>query len=886
VRVPLSWLRDFAPFGEDTGDLVGALDDLGLLVEDVETFGEGLDDVVVVRVESVAAIEGADRIRLVTVDDGSGGDPIEVVCGAWNFEVGDLVPLAPVGATLPGGFQIGRRKMKGVTSNGMLCSGQELRLSDDHEGILRLNDVEGAQVGRPLAAALGIEPDVVFDLELAANRPDAWSIAGVARDLAARLGVPFAIPEVAAIARAGEGTGEPASVGEPAPVGEPASMGETVPVGDLASVRVDDLESCPRFTARVLTGVEVAPSPAWLARRLTRAGMRPINNVVDASNYVMLELGQPTHPYDLDRLGGHGLVIRRARPAETMTTLDGIERTLGRPGPGLGDTGEDCLICDADGTPVGIAGVMGGASSEIDETTSRVLLEAAYFTPMAIARTSKRLMLRTEASNRFERGCDPAGIDRAAERFCELLALTAGDGMALAAGSIDVRGDVPTPLLLTVRPPRINTLLGTEFTSDEIAELLVPLGIDVQQVEGAAAAGADAAADAEATDAALRVTVPTYRPDIRPAPAGEADIAEEVARTYGYSRLARHTPSWPQPGRLTSYQHDRRLLKDVLCGIGATEAWTSTFVSEFDQVTSGFDPPHIEVTNPLVESERFLRSSMMPGLVRAVVYNTERQQGDVRLFEVGSVFRYPRESPADLPDAPPADTRERPLADTPERLCTIFAASGDDAWTSVAAWRIIAEALGIADWVMGDRPPLGPEASVLHPYRSASVTSIITAADGNGSGEHRTELGVIGELDPYRVGQFGLSGSDGRPRRVGWIDLDIGTLLDRRRVPRRSEEARPVSRFPSSNIDLAFVVEDSVPAGSVERTLHGSGGEMLEAVELFDVYRGPSVPEGSRSLAFHLRFCAQDHTLTDHEIGEFRSRCIGAVEEQHRAILR
>ena len=855
MRVPLSWLRDFAPFGGDPGDLAGALDDLGLLVGDVETFGEGLEDVVVVRVESVDAIKGADRIRLVTVDDGSGGDAIQVVCGAWNFEVGDLVPLAPVGATLPGGFQIGRRKMKGVTSNGMLCSGRELRLSDDHEGILRLNDVEGVEVGRPLAAALGIEADVVFDIEVGANRPDAWSIAGVARDLAARLGVPFAIPEVSALVRARAG------------------MGESAPVGDLASVQVDDHELCPRFTARVLTGVEVAPSPAWLARRLTRAGMRPINNVVDASNYVMLELGQPTHPYDLDRLAGHGLVVRRARPAETVTTLDGVERTLGRPGPGLGDTGEDCLICDAEGTPVGIAGVMGGASSEIDETTSRVLLEAAYFTPMAIARTSKRLTLRTEASNRFERGCDPAGIDRAAERFCELLALTAGDAMALATGSIDVRGDVPTPLELTVRPSRVNTLLGTEFTSGEIAELLVPLGMDVQPVD-------------EGADAVLRVIVPTYRPDIRPDPAGEADIAEEVARTYGYSRLARRTPSWPQPGSLTSYQRDRRLLKDVLCGIGASEAWTSTFVSESDQVNSGFNPPHIEVTNPLVESERFLRSSMMPGLVRAVIYNTERQQGDVRLFEVGSVFHYPREPPGDLPYGPSAATSVRPMADTPERLCAIFAGPGDDAWTSVAAWRTIAEALGIADWVMGDRPPLSPEASVLHPYRSASVTSILTTANGSGSGEHRTELGVIGELDPYRVSLFGLSGPDGRPRRVGWIDLDIGTLLDRRRVHRRTAEARPVSRFPSSNIDLAFVVEDSVAAGSVERTLQRSGGEMLEAVELFDVYRGPSVPEGSRSLAYHLRFCAQDHTLSDHEIGQLRSGCIGAVEEKHQATLR
>ncbi len=319
MRVPVSWLTDFAPFAGDPAELAASLDDLGLVVEGTEEVGEGLTEVVVVRVDEIDAIEGADKIRRVVVHDGTG--PVEVVCGAWNFEVGDLVPLAPVGAVLPGGFAIGRRKMKGVVSNGMLCSGRELRLSEDHEGILRLNDVVGAAPGVLLTDALGLEPDVVFDVAVEANRPDAWSMVGVARDLAARTGLPFAVPEPPPTRRASPG----------------------VVVDELATVQVDDLELCPRFTARVITGVEVGPSPDWLARRLVLAGMRPINNVVDASNYVMLELGQPTHPYDLDRLGGHGLIIRRARPGETVTTLDGIERTLGRPGPGLGDTGQDCL---------------------------------------------------------------------------------------------------------------------------------------------------------------------------------------------------------------------------------------------------------------------------------------------------------------------------------------------------------------------------------------------------------------------------------------------------------------------------------------------------------------------------------------------------------------
>jgi phenylalanyl-tRNA synthetase beta chain len=856
VRVPLSWLRDFADFPGDVAALGAALDDLGLVVEEVETVGEGLADIVVVRVESIAAIQGADKIRLVVVDDGTG--PLEVVCGASNFAVGDLVALAPVGAVLPGGFKIGKRKMKGVASNGMLCSGRELNLSDDHEGIMVLNDVEGAHVGQPLTEALGIEIDTVFDLAIEANRPDASSMVGVARDLAAKLEVPFAIPDTSRLVEGGSDEGGSGFRPLSALVSE-------LSVESQASVRVDDKELCPRFTARVLTGVTVGPSPSWLARRLTLAGMRPINNVVDASNYVMLELGQPTHPYDLDRLPGHGLLVRRAQPGETLTTLDGIERTLGRPGPALGDKGQDCLICDAEGTPVAIGGVMGGASSEIGDDTSRVLLEAAYFEPMAIAWTTKRLGLRTEASARFERGCDPAGIDRASDRFCELLGLTAGPSMTVASGIIDVRGDVPEPVELAVRPHHINDLLGTMFTADDIAGLLAPLGIEARPQAG--------------DDGSLWVTVPTYRPDIRPAPVGEADIAEEVARTYGYARIQRRTPSWPQPGRLTDFQKDRRRLKDIMAGLGCSEAWTATFVSNFDQVHAGFDAPYVEVTNPLSESEPFLRSSLAPGLIRAVLYNTERRQGEVRLFEVGTTFIYPETPPVDPEDGPPAETAER--------LSAIFALEGDDAWTAVAAWRTIAEALGLADWIMGDRPHFGPASQVLHIYRSAALTSIVTTPpDENGFTEQPTELGVVGELDPYMVGQFGLVNPDGRPRRVGWLDLDIGVLLDRSVVPRRSEIAQPISRFPSSDIDLAFVVRDAVPAGLVERRLRQVGGELLESVELFDVYRGSSVAEGSRSLAFHLRFCALDHTLTDEEIGELRAQCISSVETYFQASLR
>jgi phenylalanyl-tRNA synthetase beta chain len=849
VRVPLSWLQDFAPFENDVGALTSTLDDLGFVVEGIEAVGEGLGDVVVAHVEDIRAIEGADRIRLVTVD--AGGGPLEVVCGAFNFSVGDLVPLAPVGSVLPGGFAIGRRKLKGVTSNGMLCSGSELRLSDDHDGILVLEssaNASGPTPGTPLMEALGLQRDVVFDVTVEVNRPDASSIRGVARDLAARLELPFTDqPGLPAVAAAGSD-------------GRTATPSDGPPVDELATVRVEDPDLCPRFVARVLTGVSVSASPGWIARRLTLAGMRPINNVVDASNYVMLELGQPTHPYDLDRLGGAGLIVRRAAPDERITTLDGIERVVGRParGPG-GDTG-DCLICDARSQPVGIAGIMGGASSEIAPTTTRVLLEVAYFAPMAIARTSKRLGLRTEASARFEQGCDPAVLERAADRIIELLALSNGTDLTVPTGTIDVRGDVPAPRSLEVRGARVNALLGTDLSGSEMVRLLGPIGIEARSTD-------------DGPDAVLTVTIPTFRPDIRDGLDGEADIAEDVARMYGYTRLPRRTPAWPQPGRLTDAQRDRRQTKEALAGLGLTEVWTPPFLSEADHQAAAVDPPYVEVANPLAESERFLRASMVPGLLRALRFNADRSNTEVSFFEVGATFR-PGDGSSDG-DGPPV--REV------QRLSAVFARTDEDALTAMAAWRVLADALRLTGWSVDQQLPTAPDPGVLHPTRSGTLQVMNDAGDGSA---RKTPVGVVGELHPSVVAGFGLSSTDGHTRRVGWLDLDLDLLLDRGRVPRRSEDARPVSRYPSADMDLALVVDDTVPAGDVETTLERAIGQQCESVDLFDVYRGPAIGDGRRSLAYHLRFAALDHTLTDEEMAEIRDRCLAEVAADHGAALR
>jgi len=830
VRAPLSWLRDFANFPDDIRGLTAALDDLGLVVEEVEQVGEGLESIVVSEVTEITPIEGADKIRRVVVEAGDG--PLEIVCGASNFDVGDRVPLAPVGAVLPDGTAIGRRKMRGVTSNGMLCSGRELGISEDGAGLLVLGEDIVAPPGTPLTEALGLK-DTVFDITVEGNRPDAWCMAGIARDLAARLGLPFTLPEPPA----------------PPPSGRP--------VTDAARASVEDLELCPRLTVSVLGDIVVGPSPRWIADRLTLAGMRPINNVVDASNYVMLERGQPTHPYDIERLGGRGLIVRAAVPGETVETLDGVTRALG-------DRGADCLICDADNAPVGVAGIMGGASSEIAASTTEVLLEAAYFTPMAIARTSKRLGLRTEASARFERGCDPWGIDASVNRFSQLLAQSS-PGLTVRDGTIDIRGAVPEPFTLSVPLARVRRQVGVALSAAQIAALLDPIGFTTTDDDGDR----------------LTVLVPTNRPDVRPAPYGIDDVIEEVARTFGYSNIPPHTPTWPQPGHLTALQRARRLVKSVLAGLGASEGWTNTFVSEEDHRRVGLRGPAVRVSNPLLAEEPYLRRSLMPGLLGALVYNADRRQGSIRLYEVGVVFSHPDEGgPRVVERSGPGGSHKALLPGERELLSAVFAHDDDDARSAVAAWRVLADAFRVRG-VRLVAPAPGELPAVLaglHPTRAAQLVAV-----------EGTTIGAVGEIDPGVAADFGLTKASGTgtvARRIGWLEVDLGLLFDERVVPRQGTAAAAVSRFPSSDIDLALVVDDAVPADVVADVLGAAAGDLLESVTLFDVYRGAHIDDGTRSLAFRLRFCSLDHTLTDDEVGALRARCIDAAVSELGAVLR
>jgi phenylalanyl-tRNA synthetase beta chain len=779
MKVLLSWLRDFAPFEGDPVALGETLSDLGTPVEDLQRLGEGLDGIVVARVLETRAIEGANKIHLVVVDAGDG--PLEVGCGAFNMAAGDLVPLATVGTVMPNGMEIGRRKMAGVVSNGMLCSSRELGLGDDHAGILLLPP--HLEPGTPFTEAMGIERDVLYDLEVNPNRPDAMSVAGLARDLAARLRLPFTLPEPKTVA------------------------GSSPPV----SVEIVDRDRCGRFEARVLSGVQVGPGDRKLATRLALMGMRSINNVVDVSNYVMLELGQPNHPYDLARVTGPGFRIRVAADGERLLTLDGVERTL---------TAADLLICDAGDQPVGLAGIMGGGNSEIDEGTTDVLLEMAWFHPIGIVKSSRRHKLRSEASARFEKGTDPEVIDLAMRRFAELLGAGVGLGPAVRED-----GELP-PLrpVVRVRTERVARILGTEIPQARITELLDPIGFTTTP------AGDD-----------VDVTIPPWRYDS----AVEIDVIEEIARHHGYAALGKTVPRSETTGGLSVRQQERRMLRRVLTGRGLSEAMPMPFLAPGELSRCGLPDDGITIANPLVAEQSVLRTALLPGLVGAVAYNWSHRNHGVGLWEIGHVFRRSTDPAAELPD---------------EREWLGAVQAGADAPVAVDLWRALAEALGVERIQIVNGVIAG-----FHPTRAARLLA----------GE--TVVGALGEVDP------GVLEAHGIGERVAIVELDLDLLLA---LPHGTSQYRRFSLYPSSDVDLAFEVDDAVPATAIEDAIRVAGGDLVWSVELFDVFRGTGLAEGRRSLAYRLRLQAPDRTLTDAEIAQTRTAIIDAVQSSLPATLR
>jgi phenylalanyl-tRNA synthetase beta chain len=780
MKYVLSWLNELAPLGDDVDDLAARLTRLGLQVEEVVVAGSTVAGVVTARVLRTERHPDAAKVHRVWVDAGDGVER-HVWCGAFNMAPGDIIPLATPGTVMPDGRTIEPRPILGIDSQGMLCSARELGLGDDHAGILILPS--DSAVGVPYGQALGIETEIVFDADLTRNRPDCWGHLGAARDVAANLGVAMA----------------PAT----APL---------VADGPSRSAQVDlvDGDRCPRFTTVVLSGVAVGSSPQWLVRRLQAAGMRSINNVVDVSNAVMLELNQPNHAYDLSTLSGQGFRIRLARQGELMTTLDGAERTM---------TDDDLLICDGADVPIGVGGVMGGLHSEITDATTVVALEMAMFEQTAITRTMNRLGLRSEASGRFERGVDPYGIERAQARFVELLRLTCPQ-LVVHAGAVDARhASLVAPDRSTgVRVSQVNRILGTSLTAGDIDRLITPIGYTVTHTD-----------DVDTVSVAL----PSWRPDST----DEIDVIEEIARHHGYDAIGAAVPKSTMHGRLSVIQQRRRALRQVLLGAGLNEAITDSFLTEADLVAAQLPADAIRITNPLQADDDVLRPSMRPGLLRAIAFNESHRRNGVSLFEVGHVY-------------PPGDrTTELP----PEYDGLAVALAGRDATAAMAIWREVARAMGFGARVDQSQVPAG-----MHPTRSATLSL------------GRDVVGAVGEVHPDVLDAFDVT------ERVAWLELDLSRLLA---IEPKIGQWKATSRFPSTDLDLAFVVPDAIAAEKVDKAIRQAAAGLLVDLALFDVFRGPGIDAGSRSLAYRLRLQAPDRTLTDAEVAAVKDKAVAVVSK-------
>ncbi|MFE5920459.1 phenylalanine--tRNA ligase subunit beta [Streptomyces sp. NPDC056468] len=836
MRVPLSWLREYVdlPATETGRDVQEKLVSAGLEVETVEHLGADLKGPLVVgQVLTIEELtEFKKPIRFCTVDVGQAngtGEPQEIVCGARNFQVGDKVVVVLPGATLPGGFSISARKTYGKTSHGMICSSDELGMGDDGtKGIIVLPPE--TEVGKDAIELLELV-DEVLDIAVTANRGDCLSIRGVAREAAIGYGLPLR---------------DPALIDVPGPnaYGYP--------------VQVSDPIGCDRFTARTVTGLSPeARSPIWLQRRLQKVGMRPISLAVDITNYVMMELGQPLHAYDRNLVQGT-IGVRRAQEGEKLVTLDGTERKL---------HAEDLVITDERG-PIGLAGVMGGANTEIadhddlENASTEVVIEAAHFDQVSIARTARRHKLSSEASRRFERGVDPAAAAAAAQRTVDLLVLLAG---GTAEGGVTEVVTPSAPHTITVPANHPDKVAGVEYGRETVVRRLQQIGCDVY--------GQDE----------LIVTVPSWRPDLLES----NDLAEEVIRLEGYENLPSTLPKPPSGRGLTHRQRLHRRVGRALAGAGYVEAPNYPFVSEqvFDQLGLAADDPArrvVKLVNPLNDEEPALRTSLLPGLLGALRRNDGRGSHDLALFETGLVFQ-PREEQrvaGHLPvDRRPTDEEiaalNAVLPEQPRHVAVVLAGARERAgwwgkgrpadWAdAVEAARAVALEAGAELTVRAGQ--YGP----WHPGRCAELAITVDGA--------QRVVGHAGELHPRVLKALHL------PARTCAMELDLDAL---EQVGDGTPQAPGISTFPVATQDVALVVDKPVPAAEVEAALREGAGVLLEGIRLFDVYvNDEQLGDGKKSLAYALRFRAGDRTLTVDEASAARDAAVALAGERTGAVLR
>ncbi|NNV06093.1 phenylalanine--tRNA ligase subunit beta [Geobacillus sp. C56-T2] len=803
MLVSYRWLSEYVDLtGITAKELAERITKSGIEVERVEALNRGMKGVVIGHVLECEPHPNADKLRKCLVDLGE-GEPVQIICGAPNVAKGQNVAVAKVGAVLPGHFKIKRAKLRGEESNGMICSLQELGIEtkvvpkEYADGIFVFPS--DAPVGADALEWLGLH-DEVLELSLTPNRADCLSMIGVAYEVAAILGRAVKLPEAA--------------------VKENNEM-----IHDYISVRVEAPEDNPLYAGRIVKNVRIGPSPLWMQARLMAAGIRPHNNVVDITNYILLEYGQPLHAFDYDRLGSREIVVRRAKEGETIVTLDDVERKLT----------DDHLVITNGREPVALAGVMGGANSEVRDDTKTVFIEAAYFASPVIRQAVKDHGLRSEASTRFEKGIDPARTKEALERAAALMAEYA-DG-EVVGGIVEASTWKEEPVVVTVTLERINGVLGTAMSKEEVAAILANLQFPFTEDNGT-----------------FTVHVPSRRRDI----AIEEDIIEEVARLYGYDHLPATLPvAEAKPGGLTPYQAKRRRVRRYLEGAGLFQAITYSLTSPDKATRFALETAEpIRLALPMSEERSVLRQSLIPHLLEAASYNRARQVENVALYEIGSVYLSRGEN------VQPAENER--LAGVITGLWHAHLWQGEkkaaDFYVAKGVLDGLFDLLGLSDRI-SYRPAKRAD---LHPGRTAEI-----ALDG-------TVIGFVGQLHPAVQKEYDL-------KETYVFELALAELLNAESEAIRYE---PIPRFPSVVRDIALVVDENVEAGALKQAIEEAGKPLLKDVALFDVYQGDRLPAGKKSLAFSLRYYDPERTLTDEEVTAVHERVLAAAEKQFGAVLR
>ena len=789
MKVTYNWLREFVDFEMDPKGLADLLTMLGLEVEGMESLGNGMDQVVVAVVEEKAQHPNADKLSLCKVN--SGKEILSIVCGAQNFKTGDKVALALIGTVLPGDFKIKRSKIRGIESFGMLCSEKELGLAEDSEGIMILP--QDAPLGIPLFEALGLK-DTIFEIGLTPNRADCLSVIGVAREIAAKLGKKVKYP------------------------GHDVIESEKS-ISEITSVEIDDPDLCPRYAARYIADCTIGPSPGWLVNRLNAVGVRSINNVVDITNYVLMEYGHPLHAFDFGFLSEGKIVVRRAADGEIFRSLDGQDRKL---------NASDLTIRDGE-KAVALAGIMGGENSEISVNTKNILLESAYFNPVAIRRTAKRLTLHTEASHRFERGADINILIRALDRAASLIGEIAGG--KVANGIIDVFPGKSELVTIRFRQEKANKILGIDLPLDEIIKIFTNLEFKCEIKESGV----------------LNVSVPSFRVDLE----REIDLIEELARVVGYEKITATMPNIRIfSDRPTVHQRLENKVKSLLIAHGLSEVINYSFISpvSFDKILLDENDHRrntVKILNPLTEEQTVLRTTLLPGLLGTVERNCSFRNMNLQIFEMRRVY-LPQED-NELPD--------EPLYISAYLTGKRYSESWNQPVEEVDFYDVkgivenIFDGLGICGVTLSNNAP----DSFYHPGKACTISlgDVI--------------LGSMGEIHPTVLENYYLE------RPGYYFELDFEKL-----VAASSEKVTAItpSRFPDTFRDIAMLVKDETEAATVLETVAGTKIRELEGVELFDLYKGANIPPGEKSLAVRVRYRSYEKTLTDDEINAMHKRVI------------